>query len=116
MSAVLKPGPSKKFDRYFTTPITQIIHEQLEVVKWRTHIEKTEIMRRLFEYFLMLPPDSQDKILRSFDGVREQQKSKTRKVRKKDVLAMVAHPKLSLPPMPTEAAPIQRIVKRSGLP
>jgi len=65
----LPPGPVKRYDRYFTIPINKLIFVELEKLKWRMQLDKTEVVRRLIDYFLTMPPESQDKIVKSFDTV-----------------------------------------------
>lgn len=62
------PGPAKRFKRYFTIPITEAIKNGFEKVKWRARLDKTEVARRIMEYFLALPPEDQDKIIGGFDS------------------------------------------------
>ena len=116
----LPPGPAKRFDRYFTVPINATIFEALERLKWRTQLDKTEVVRRFVEYLLTLPPESQDKLLHSFDAVHKV--FKPSKLRKQRIDAQI-HKKqtehLTYKKQVEEtksAPPIVRIVKRSGLP
>lgn len=74
----LPPGPVKRYDRYFTIPINKLIFIELEKLKWRLQLDKTEVVRRMMDYLLALPAEAQDKILKSFDKAYENETQKLR--------------------------------------
>lgn len=141
----LPPGPVKRYDRYFTIPINKDIFIELEKLKWRIQLDKTEVMRRLLDYFLTLPPEAQDKMLKSFDTVYENETQRLRAMNGRNTKRKVAkrhqHKETAeartvrllegslskLPEQPPmfkahagsvfpEAPKIVRSIKRSGLP
>lgn len=124
------PGPIKKFERYFTIPVTQQLLEGLEKLKWRTQLDKTEVARRFLEYLLALPAESQDKLLESFkkqrqierDALKEKRRALRAKKNKvtgtyKRSVGVVPEVKGELPQSEKIVAPtVMRVIRRSGLP
>lgn len=125
-------GPVKRFTGYFTIPITKHLYDALEKTKWATRLDKTEVARRVLEYFLTMHIDDQEKLLKSFDGVRKAEDDKIRTAAKrkkraeaqgtselKTVQSLPQHVKQNLiegtkPPVNIEIP--KPTFKRSGLP
>jgi len=67
------PGVIRRFPAYFTIPVAEHVHSELGDLKHIHNLDKTEIARRIIDYFLLLPTDSQAKILDSFNAQREKE-------------------------------------------
>lgn len=80
--------PGKTFPTFFITPITEEMARQLNDVKFNFRIDKTEFGRRLFQYFLDLPQDSQLQIIKSFDFYRQREAGSRARRRKMTYDAM----------------------------
>lgn len=83
MTTKLKTGPVKRYTGYFTIPITNHLYDALEKTKWATRLDKTEVARRVLEYFLTMHIDDQEKLLKSFDVVRKMEDDKIRTANKR---------------------------------
>lgn len=65
-----------RYTRYLNVPLTSELLAQLEDLKWRTKIDKSDAARRFIAYLLLLDPAAQDRILHSFDNVPEHRRGR----------------------------------------
>lgn len=72
------PGPVKTYYRYINIPITNEHYTEFENLKYRVRLSKTELVRRFIDYCMLMPFETQLKMLASFDDAREREYTEKR--------------------------------------